>query len=42
MLQTLFLVGNVGSILLINSLYLLAMALFFLGLTYLKTGKQLD
>ncbi len=41
MLQTLFLVGDAGSILLINSLYLLAMALFFLGLTYLKTGKQL-
>ena len=42
MLQTLFLVGNVGSILIINSLYLLAMAVLFLGLTYLKTGKQLD
>lgn len=42
MLQTLFLVGNVGFILLINSLYLLGMATIFLGLTYLKTGKRLD
>lgn len=42
MLQTLFLVGNVGVIILVNSLYLLAMAVFFLGLTYRKTGKRLD
>ncbi len=42
MLQTLFLVGDVGAIMLINSLYLLVMAVFFLGLTYKKTGKRLD
>ena len=42
MLQTLFLVGDVGSIMLINSLYLALMAIFFLALTYIKTGKRLD
>lgn len=42
MLQTLFLVGDVGSIMLINSLYLALMAIFFLAITYIKTDKRLD
>ena len=42
MLQTLFLAGNIWFILLTNALYLIAMACFFLGITYYKTRKKLD
>jgi len=41
-LQTLFLVGNVWSVLLPNALALLAMSLFFLGMVFKKTGKRLQ
>lgn len=41
-LQTLFLVGDVWSIILPNGLALLAMALFFLGVVFRKTGKRLE
>ncbi len=41
-LQTLFLVGDVWSIVLPNSAALLAMAVFFLGLVYRRTRKNLE
>jgi ABC-2 type transport system permease protein len=41
-LQTLFLVGDVWSIILPNALALLVMSLFFLGLVFKKTRKRLD
>ena len=41
-LQTLFLVGDVWSVILPNSAALLAMAVFFLGLVYRKTRKNLE
>lgn len=41
-MQTLFLVGNVWSIVLPNSAALLGMAVFFLGLVYRKTRKNLE
>lgn len=41
-LQTLFLVGDVWSVILPNSAALLAMAIFFLGLVYRKTRKNLE
>ncbi|MBU6468861.1 MAG: ABC transporter permease [Betaproteobacteria bacterium] len=41
-LQTLFLAGNIWSILLINGLALLLMAFIFLGLTWRRSHKRLD
>jgi ABC-2 type transport system permease protein len=41
-LQTLFLVGDVWSVVLPNSAALLVMAVFFLGLVYRKTRKNLE
>lgn len=41
-LQTLFLAGNIWSILLWNGLALLLMTFFFLGLTVLRSNKRLD
>ncbi len=41
-LQTLFLVGDVWSVVLPNSAALLIMAVFFLGLVYKKTRKNLE
>lgn len=41
-LQTLFLAGNIGSILLINTVFLIASAVVFIGLTALKTRRRLD
>ncbi|MCL2898667.1 ABC transporter permease [Brenneria tiliae] len=41
-LQTLFLAGNIGSVLLINLLFLIASAIFFIGLTAWKTRRRLD
>lgn len=41
-LQTLFLTGNIGSIFLINSLFLIAASVFFIGLTAWKTRMHLD
>ncbi|MGW8160834.1 MAG: ABC transporter permease [Desulfobulbales bacterium] len=41
-LQTLFLVGNVWTIILPNALALLLMALFFLGVVFKKTSKRLE
>lgn len=41
-LQTLFLVGDVWTIILPNGAALLAMALFFLGVVFKKTGKRLE
>jgi len=41
-LQTLFLAGNVWSIIVLNSIFLILLALFWLGLTALKTARRLD
>jgi ABC-2 type transport system permease protein len=41
-LQTLFLAGNIGPILLINLAFLIASACLFIGLTALKTRRRLD
>ena len=41
-LQTLFQAGDIWHIILINSAFLLASALFWLGLTALKTARRLD
>lgn len=41
-LQTLFLAGDIWSVILINSLWLMVLALFWLGLTELKTARRLD
>ncbi|MCP1104679.1 ABC transporter permease [Serratia nevei] len=41
-LQTLFLAGNVGTVLLINLLFLIASAAVFIGLTAWKTQRRLD
>ncbi|PWC11228.1 ABC transporter permease [Brenneria corticis] len=41
-LQTLFLAGNIGSVLLINLLFLIASAILFIGLTAWKTRRRLD
>ncbi|WP_159565760.1 ABC transporter permease [Budvicia diplopodorum] len=41
-LQTLFLAGNIGPILLTNLLFLIASAIFFIGLTAWKTKRRLD
>jgi len=42
LLQTLFLAGDVWSVILPNSAALLAVAVFFLALTIRRTGKRLD
>ncbi len=41
-LQTLFLAGNIGTLLFKNALFLLCSALIFLGLTYKFTSRRLD
>ncbi|MGF6191699.1 ABC transporter permease [Serratia sp. 2723] len=41
-LQTLFLAGNVGSIFLINTLFLVVASIFFIGLTAWKTRMHLE
>ncbi|KFK95074.1 MULTISPECIES: ABC transporter permease [unclassified Serratia (in: enterobacteria)] len=41
-LQTLFLAGNIGSVLLVNLLFLIASAVVFIGLTAWKTPRRLD
>ncbi|AOV96459.1 hypothetical protein A9798_05515 [Edwardsiella hoshinae] len=41
-LQSLFLAGNISSVLLVNLAFLLVSALFFIGLTALKTRRRLD
>lgn len=41
-LQTLFLAGNIGPILLINLAFLIATACLFIGLTAVKTRRRLD
>lgn len=41
-LQTLFLAGNIGSVLLINLMFLIASAIVFIGLTAWKTRRRLD
>ena len=41
-LQTLFLAGNVGTVLVINLLFLIASAVVFIGLTAWKTQRRLD
>ncbi|CPR19110.1 ABC transporter permease [Brenneria goodwinii] len=41
-LQTLFLAGNISSVLLINLLFLIASAVVFIGLTAWKTQRRLD
>lgn len=41
-LQSLFLAGNIASVLIINTLFLIASAVMFIGLTWLKTKRRLD
>ena len=41
-LQTLFLVGDVWSVIVPNALALAVMAVFFLGLVYRRTRKNLE
>ncbi|BDH46592.1 ABC transporter permease [Salmonella enterica subsp. enterica serovar Choleraesuis] len=41
-LQTLFLAGNIVSVLVINALFLVGSAVLFIGLTALKTRRRLD
>ncbi|WP_411705484.1 ABC transporter permease [Edaphovirga cremea] len=41
-LQTLFLAGNIATVLWINLLFLIASAVFFIGLTAWKTQRRLD
>jgi ABC-2 type transport system permease protein len=41
-LQTLFLAGNIWPVILLNSLFLILLALFWLGLTAIKTARRLD
>lgn len=41
-LQTLFLAGNISSVLLINLMFLIASAVLFIGLTAWKTSRRLD
>jgi ABC-2 type transport system permease protein len=41
-LQTLFLGGNIWPVILLNSLFLILLALFWLGLTAIKTAHRLD
>lgn len=41
-LQSLFLAGNIAPVLLVNVLFLIASAVMFIGLTWLKTRRRLD
>ncbi|RJT20033.1 ABC transporter permease [Buttiauxella izardii] len=41
-LQSLFLAGNISTVLIINTLFLIASAVMFIGLTALKTKRRLD
>ncbi|MCV9878203.1 ABC transporter permease [Brenneria izbisi] len=41
-LQTLFLAGNISSVLLVNLMFLIASAIVFIGLTAWKTRRRLD
>jgi len=41
-LQSLFLAGNIPIVLVINTLFLIASAILFIGLTALKTRRRLD
>lgn len=41
-LQSLFLAGNISTVLIINVLFLIASAVMFIGLTALKTKRRLD
>lgn len=41
-LQSMFLAGNIPIVLLINVLFLIASAIMFIGLTWLKTRRRLD
>lgn len=41
-LQTLFLAGNIGSVLVVNLLFLIASAVIFIGLTAWQTRRRLD
>jgi ABC-2 type transport system permease protein len=41
-LQTLFLAGNIGTVLWVNLLFLTASAAVFIGLTAWKTHRRLD
>ncbi|WBM69503.1 ABC transporter permease [Buttiauxella sp. WJP83] len=41
-LQSLFLAGNITTVLVINTLFLIASAVMFIGLTALKTKRRLD
>ncbi len=41
-LQSLFLAGNIPTVLVINTLFLVASAVMFIGLTWMKTKRRLD
>jgi len=41
-LQSLFLAGNIPAVLVVNTLFLVASAVVFIGLTWLKTRRRLD
>jgi ABC-2 type transport system permease protein len=41
-LQSLFLAGNIPAVLLVNLLFLIASAVMFIGLTWMKTKRRLD
>lgn len=41
-MQTLFLAGNIWPVILLNSLFLVLLSLFWLGLTAIKTARRLD
>ncbi|MNW02861.1 Inner membrane transport permease YbhS [compost metagenome] len=41
-LQSLFLAGNIPAVLIVNILFLMASAVMFIGLTWLKTKRRLD
>lgn len=41
-LQSLFLAGNIPVVLIINTLFLMASAVMFIGLTWMKTKRRLD
>ncbi|SFR01783.1 MULTISPECIES: ABC transporter permease [unclassified Enterobacter] len=41
-LQSLFLAGNIPAVLVVNTLFLVASAVMFIGLTWMKTKRRLD
>lgn len=41
-LQSLFFAGNILVVLVVNVLFLIALAVMFIGLTWLKTKRRLD